>query len=95
MSRVGVIIRNSKGDTIAALCKLLPGFFSSMETKIFALENGILLAKEMQLSQIIIESDALTVVQDLQNKVTNCNVGHLYLGIMIFPSLLEVGVLST
>ncbi|KAL0013928.1 hypothetical protein SO802_000997 [Lithocarpus litseifolius] len=57
-----------------------------METEIFALENGILLAKEMQLSQITIESDALSVVQDLQNKETNGSVGHLFL-VDQFPML--------
>ena len=62
VSSMGVIIRNSKCDTIATLCRPLPSHFSSMETEIIALENGILLAKEMQLSQIIIESDTLTVV---------------------------------
>lgn len=77
VSSVGVIIRNNKGDIL----QTPPRFFSSMETEIFALEIGILLAKEMQLSQIIIESDALSVVQDLQNKETNGSVGQLYLGI--------------
>ena len=37
---IGVIIRNSKGGPIAALCKLLPSQYSSLETEIIALENG-------------------------------------------------------
>ena len=41
-SNVGVIIRNSKGELIAALCKLLPGQYSSLETEIIALENGVI-----------------------------------------------------
>ena len=49
-SSVGVIIRNSKGEPIAPFCKLLPGQYLSLETEIIALENGILLAKEMGLT---------------------------------------------
>ncbi|XP_075669908.1 uncharacterized protein LOC142639644 [Castanea sativa] len=77
-SRVGVVIRNSKGEPIAALCKLLPRQFTSLETEIIARENGILLAKEMEPTQVIFESNALTVVQDIHAKETNASLGHLY-----------------
>ena len=50
MYKVNVVIRNSKGEPIAELCKLLPRQFSSLEIEIIALENGILLAKEMELT---------------------------------------------
>ena len=82
MSCVGVIIRNNDGAPIAAQCKLLPGHYSSLETEIIALENGIILDKEMGLSRVIFESDALTVVQDLQVKEVNGSSGHLYQGII-------------
>ena len=85
-SGVGVVIRNSKGEPIAALCKLLPRQFLSLETEILALEHGILLAKEMELTHVILELDALTVVQDIQAKEFNGSLGHLYQGIC---SLLE------
>ena len=81
MSCVGIIIRNNDGAPIAAQCKLLPGHFSSLETEIIALESGIILAKEMGLSRVIFESDALNVVQDLQAKEVNGSSGHLYQGI--------------
>ncbi|XP_075648635.1 uncharacterized protein LOC142619423 [Castanea sativa] len=83
---IGVVIRNSMGEPIAALCKPLPRQFSSLETEIFAVEHGILLAKEMELSNVILESDALTVVQDILSKEFNGSLGHLYQGIC---SLLE------
>ena len=82
LSSVGVIIRNNEGAPIAALCKLLPGQYSSLETEIIALENGIILAEEMGLTQVIFESDALTVVQDLQVKEVNGSSGNLYQGII-------------
>ena len=64
-SSVGVIIRDSKGETVAALCEVLQGQYSSLETEIVALEKGILLAKEMALTWVIFEFDALTMVQDI------------------------------
>ena len=48
-----------RGDTIAAMCMPLPGQYMSLEIEIIALENGVLLAKEMGLQQIMIETDAL------------------------------------
>lgn len=62
-SSVGVIIRNSEGMVIAAWSKDLTGLFSMMEVKALAIESCILLAKDIKLSNIIIESDALSAVQ--------------------------------
>lgn len=53
MSSVGVIIRNSKGDAVAAMSKTLLGQYTSLEIEFIALENGVLLAKELELSQVI------------------------------------------
>ena len=80
-SSVGVIIRDSKGETVAALCEVLQGQYSSLETEIVALEKWILMAKEMALTQVIFESDALTMVQEILSKESNDNLGHLYQGI--------------
>ena len=80
-STVGVIIRDSKGETVAALCEVLQGQYSSLETEIVALEIWILLAKEMAFTQVIFESDALTMVQEILSKKSNGNLGHLYQGI--------------
>ena len=52
-SSVGVIIRDSKGKPVATLNKVLQGQYSGLESEIVALENGILLVKEMSLSQVI------------------------------------------
>lgn len=48
-SSIGVIIRDSKGETVAGLCKLLTSNYTVMETKIMAVEVEILLAKELEL----------------------------------------------
>ena len=52
-SSIGVIIRDWKGATIAALCKPLQAHFSAKLTEVLALEQGVLLAQEMQLARVL------------------------------------------
>ena len=44
------------------MSKTLPGQCTCLETEFIALENGVLLAKELELSQVIFESDSLTAI---------------------------------
>ena len=81
-SSVGVIIRDSKGITVAACANYLSGQFSALETETLAVECGILLAREMELEQIIIETDALSVIQSIAASEFDGDMGHLYLGII-------------
>ena len=67
-SSIGVIIRDCRGQVVAALCRVLPGCFTVDETEALAIEAGILLAKELDLNQIIIESDSLSIVQRILSK---------------------------
>ena len=46
-SSVGVIVRDSKGQPIASLCKFLQSSYSAELVEIIALEQGILLVKEL------------------------------------------------
>lgn len=69
-SSIGVIIRDSKGETVAGLCKLLPGNYTVMETEIMAVEVEILVAKELELQKVITETDSLPVVQSIVQKKT-------------------------
>ena len=66
---------------MAALCEVFKGQYSSLKTEIVALEKGLILAKEMALAQVIFESDALTMVQEILSKESNGSRGHLYQGI--------------
>lgn len=61
-SSIGVIIRDFKGEAAAGLCRLLNGNFSVLETEMLAVEAGVLLAKDLGLQQIIIESNSLLLV---------------------------------
>ena len=57
-----MVIRDSNGEVVAALCRVLPGCFSMDETEALAIEAGIMLARELDLHQVIVESDSLLVV---------------------------------
>lgn len=80
-SSIGMIIRDNRGETIAALYMSLNGQYPSLETEVIALEKGVLLAKEMELQQIVLENDALTVVQRLLANDKEGDLGNLLQGI--------------
>ena len=71
MSCVGVVIRDSRGLVIAAGSKVLNGAFATDVTEALAVEEGIRLAKELELLQVIIESDSVVVVEAIST--SNCN----------------------
>ena len=79
-SSIGAIIRNSEGSVIAAMSKTLTAQFSVEEVEDIALENGVLLALEMNLTDVIVESDSLSVVQSVQKKEIYVALGHIIQG---------------
>ena len=81
-SSVGVVIRDSSGQVMAAICLPLQSYFSVELTEVFALEQGVLFAQELQLSRVIFESDALAVIQAVNDKATRSFFGHLIQGIL-------------
>ena len=62
MSSTGVIIRDCEGRVVVARSKVLNGMFEAETTETFAVEEGILLARERGLNHVVIESDSLSVV---------------------------------
>ena len=76
-SSIGVVIRDSLGKVVAALSKPLQVCFTAELSEIMALEHGVLLAQELQLSRIIIESDSQNAIQVVQDKATGSNYGHI------------------
>jgi len=62
------------------MSKTLPTQFSMEEVEAIALENGVLLAKEMNLTNIIVESNSFSVVQYVQKKEINGALGHIIQG---------------
>ena len=81
-SSVGVVIRDCKGDVVAALCKPLQTCFFVELTEVFALEHGILFAQELHLAQVIVESDSLNVIQAINEGATGSSMGHIIQGIL-------------
>jgi hypothetical protein len=60
----GVVIRNSLGETIAAMGSVLEKCNSAEEAEVMALLHGAQLAKEQTIAPIIFESDCVRIAQN-------------------------------
>ena len=49
-----------------------------VEVEALAMEYGILLARELKMPRIILESDALAAIQNITAAETSGNIGHVY-----------------
>ena len=76
-SSIGVIIRDCKGDTIATLCKPLQSHFSAELVEVLALEHGVLLAQDMQLTRVMFECDASNVINAVNDSAIGTPFGHI------------------
>nr|XP_023889265.1 uncharacterized protein LOC112001321 [Quercus suber] len=76
-SCTGVAIRDCRGCLIAALSKLLPSSYSAEITEALALQDGVLLALELGISHVIVESDALSIIQAINEDVFGGELGHI------------------
>ena len=76
-SSIGVIIRDCYGKTFAALCKPLQSHFPAELTEVLALEQGILLAQDLQLTHVMIESDASNVINAVNDSALGTPFGHI------------------
>ena len=80
MSCAGVVIRDCRGLVIAAGSKVLNGAYVAEVTKALVVEEGIHLAKELELLQVIIESDSVVVVDAISASNCNGELGPIVLG---------------
>ncbi|KAK9986582.1 hypothetical protein SO802_031533 [Lithocarpus litseifolius] len=53
------------------------------------MEQGVLLAQELQLSLVILESDALAVIQAINDNSTGSDLGHILQGIQLVRETFE------
>ena len=85
---MGVVIRDANGKVLAACCTYLQGQYSVEEVEAKAMEKGVLLAKDLKIPHIILESDALNAVSDITAANFSGCLGHVYHGILGLLSLL-------
>ena len=85
-SSIGVIIWDSSGHTTVAMSKPHPAHYSLNAAEAIALENGILLAHELNICHVLLEFDSLSTVQSILAKKKDEPLGHIYNG--IYSSLL-------
>ena len=76
-SWIGVVICDSQGFLIAASNKILLASFFTAITESLALQEGVLLASELGLSHVIVESDALSVIQAISSYELGGDQGHI------------------
>ena len=86
VSGVGVIIRDELGFVVAALCKALPMHHPAEWTEFLALEQGVLLAKDLNLSKVFFESNASSVISVVSQVYNEGIMGHLVQSIQSMKS---------
>ena len=76
-SCISMAIRDFRGSLIAASSKVLPAPFSTEIIEALALQDGVLLALELGISHAIVESDALSIIQVINEGVLGGDLGHI------------------
>ncbi|XP_023900508.1 uncharacterized protein LOC112012346 [Quercus suber] len=67
-SGVIVVNRNEKGKLMGAMCKKIPFPLGALESEAIAAEEGIALARDLGLGEVVIEGDASIVMSALVNR---------------------------
>ncbi|KAK9989340.1 hypothetical protein SO802_029579 [Lithocarpus litseifolius] len=89
-SSIGIVIRDCKGCVVAARGEILPATYSAEVIEAFAIEEGVVLACELKLSNVILESDSIVVIQTLVSKSDYGDIGPIIQG-----SLTRLGSFSS
>ena len=83
LSGVGVVIRDCRGSILVGKSKVLARSYEAEITKALAVEEGVLLARERALHQIILEIDSLAVVQAISTRSSHGEVGTVIQGVLV------------
>ena len=65
------------GEVLAASNKILPASFSAEVSEALALQDGVLLAAELEVSHAIFESDALSIILAINDGIHGGELGHI------------------
>ncbi|KAK9986499.1 hypothetical protein SO802_031450 [Lithocarpus litseifolius] len=76
-SCIGVVIRGCKGEILAASSKVLPASFTAEISEVFAVLEGVMLAAKMEVTHVMFESDALSIIQAINDGVFVGELGHI------------------
>ena len=81
-SGIGILIWDKRLRFIAAMCKPLSRRFGVEETEAIAMEQGLVLAKELGLERVLMVGDSLQTVQAIEKEEVRGAVGHIVAGIV-------------
>ncbi|KAK3222381.1 hypothetical protein Dsin_009406 [Dipteronia sinensis] len=88
---VVAVIRDSAGEVIAAIWKIIVGVFSAEVGEFLALREGLFLAEQLHLCVSWVESDATNVVAGVNSNVISLGVeGPLILDIQLFKPYVKL-----
>ena len=76
-SCIGVVIRDNMGKVLAASSKVLFASFSAEVLEALAMQEGVLLVAEMDVSHSIFEFDALSIIQAINDGFHGGELGHI------------------
>lgn len=85
---MGVVIRDSRGMVIAAECRVLSEAYNAKFMEALAVEEGILLARDLEPHQIVVESDSIGVVYAINANNCNRDIGSITQGTLELPNSL-------
>ena len=78
-SGFGVVIRNDKGEVMAALFAKGPPVMDSKEAEVLAGHKALEFALDLGFSEVVLEGDNIRVMRSIQsNGANNSSLGHIY-----------------
>ena len=89
-SGVGVVIRDCRGVVVAASAKVLLAQYGVEVTEALAVEQGILLAQQKMLTQVILESESLSIVDAISSNSPHGELQPIVQGILLLSSFFDV-----
>lgn len=76
--KIGMVLRNDKGDFVAGMNKCLQGSVTLLEAEVVGVHEALCWLGEFTMNQVDVESDSLIVVNALQkNNIIYSEVGNV------------------